>query len=301
MMTSKEFVAKALDIVHNYKTLYVMGCFGAALNSKGKARYTKNHEYNKRFDRTEKILDTSDDTFGFDCVGLIKGILWGWNGNLNPLCNYGGAAYKSNGVPDYGANKMISICKDVSEQFINLVPGEVVWTTGHIGIYIGDGLAVECTPSWKDKVQVTAIANIGKKAGYPKRTWLKHGKLPYIDYEEKKPAPAPTPTPAVKENLVLEWQKAAIADGYKFPKFGPDGAWGAECLSVAKSAVCKKLAIGYKNKNLTKFIQKRLGITVDGLFGNNTRSAVIEYQKKNDLTPDGIVGQNTWKKLLGVK
>lgn len=30
MITSKEFVAKALGIANNYKTLYVVGCFGAA-------------------------------------------------------------------------------------------------------------------------------------------------------------------------------------------------------------------------------------------------------------------------------
>ena len=29
MMKASEFVAKAVDIAKNYKTLYVMGCFGA--------------------------------------------------------------------------------------------------------------------------------------------------------------------------------------------------------------------------------------------------------------------------------
>ena len=56
--------------------------------------------------------------------------------------------------------------------------GEVVWTTGHIGIYIGDGLAVECTPKWKNCVQITAVANIGSKSGYNARTWKKHGHMP---------------------------------------------------------------------------------------------------------------------------
>ena len=32
--------------------------------------------------------------------------------------------------------------------------GEMVWMDGHVGIYIGDGLAVECTPSWANKVQI---------------------------------------------------------------------------------------------------------------------------------------------------
>lgn len=101
-------------------------------------------------------------------------------------------------------------------------------------------------------------------------------------------------------SAVYNWQKAAIADGYSFPEYGVDGEWGAECESVAKNAICKKQAIGYKNKNLTKIVQRAVGVSVDGLFGKNTRNAVISYQKKNGLTADGVVGINTWKKILGV-
>ena len=32
--------------------------------------------------------------YGFDCVNLIKGVLWGWSGDASKT--YGGAAYKSN-------------------------------------------------------------------------------------------------------------------------------------------------------------------------------------------------------------
>lgn len=102
-----------------------------------------------------------------------------------------------------------------------------------------------------------------------------------------------------KKKKITAWQKAAIADGFKFPKYGADGAWGSECESVAKQAICKKQLV-YKNKNLTKFLQEQLGITADGKFGVNTKTAVINYQKKNKLTADGIVGLNTWKKILGV-
>lgn len=100
---------------------------------------------------------------------------------------------------------------------------------------------------------------------------------------------------------VKAWQNAAIKDGFKFPKYGADGAWGSECISVAKNAICKYRSSGYKYNNLTKIVQKKVGVTADGLFGVQTRAAVISYQKKNDLTPDGCVGLNTWKKILGVK
>lgn len=39
----------------------------------------------------------------------------------------------------------------------------------------------------------------------------------------------------------------------------------------------------------------------DGKFGENTRLAVIEYQKAKGLKPDGIIGQNTWNSLPGIK
>lgn len=36
---------------------------------------------------------------------------------------------------------------------------------------------------------------------------------------------------------------------------------------------------------------------IDGIFGNNTRNAVLRYQRARGLTQDGIVGCNTWKTL----
>lgn len=105
-------------------------------------------------------------------------------------------------------------------------------------------------------------------------------------------------TPTYKPS-VLEWQKAAIADGFKFPKWGADGKWGSECIEVAKQAVVKKRLL-FTNKNLTKIVQRVVGVDVDGKCGNDTRAAIIDYQIRNGLEADGCVGLNTWKKILGV-
>lgn len=40
------------------------------------------------------------------------------------------------------------------------------------------------------------------------------------------------------------------------------------------------------------------GITVDGIYGSQTISAVKSFQKKNGLTADGVVGANTTNKML---
>ena len=88
VMKASEFVKKLEDVAKNYKTLYVLGCFGAPMNSKNKTRYCNNNSYNKQAARTKYIQAATADTFGFDCSGLLKGILWGWCGNKSKT--YGG-------------------------------------------------------------------------------------------------------------------------------------------------------------------------------------------------------------------
>lgn len=179
VMKASEFVKKLKDVAQNYKTLYVMGCFGAPMTDINKKRYTTNHSYNQQAARTAMINAATLDTFGFDCVCLIKGILWGWIGDKTKT--YGGAGYAINGVPDIGADQMIAKCSNISTDFSKIEIGEAVWMSGHIGVYIGNGLAVECTPRWNNKVQITACNC--SKSGYNRRNWTKHGKLPYIEYD----------------------------------------------------------------------------------------------------------------------
>ena len=190
IMTGQVFADKAKAVTQNRKTLYVWGGFGAPLNAQNKARYTGPNaaEYNRRPERTAKIQAADPDCYAVDCVGLLKMLLWGWNGDLSRV--YGGAVYQANGVPDINANQMIERCSGVKTSFdlSTMLPGEAVWKQGHIGIYIGDGLAVECTPVWADGVQITACNC--DKAGFNRRNWTKHGKLPWLDYS----APAVTVT-----------------------------------------------------------------------------------------------------------
>lgn len=182
-MTNKDLVTKLVDIAKNYKTLYVWGCYGSPMTDSNKVRLFNKHTPNRREDRATRIMAASADTFGFDCSCLIKGVLWGWNGNKDAID--GGAEYDSNGVPDIRADEIIEECLNVTSDFSNIEAGEVVWFGGHIGVYIGDGLAVESTSKFENKVQITAVGNLGEKAGYNSTTWTHHGKLPYVTYVEE--------------------------------------------------------------------------------------------------------------------
>lgn len=260
-MKASEFVAKLKDIATNYKTLYVMGCIGAPMNASNKKRYYNHHEYNRKPERTAMINAATADTFGFDCVCLIKSVLWGWSGDKTKT--YGGAKYASNGVPDVGADQMLNLCSGISTDFSNIEVGEAVWCKGHIGVYIGDGLAVECTPKWKNNVQITAVKNIGTKSGYNARTWTKHGKLPYIEYD------------------VTDVPKKVITTTTK-----------------ASDVKMKTIKSGSTGKAV-KVWQAIIGVDIDGKFGPATRNATLAFQKKAFPNApsewDGVVGEKTWK------
>ena len=198
VMTNKEFVTTAQNIATKYKTLYVNGAWGAPLNDANKKRYmNKNNE-----SRWALINAASSDTFAFDCVCLLKGILWGWKGDVN--AKNGGAQYASNGVPDVGENRMITMCSDVSSDFSKIEVGEMLWIDGHAGIYIGNGFAVESTTRWSCCVQKTAVLNIGAKSGYNGRSWTKHGKLPWIEYLKIQNGSSSTPANGIKRKTVEE-------------------------------------------------------------------------------------------------
>lgn len=113
--------------------------------------------------------------------------------------------------------------------------------------------------------------------------------------------PAYDPDPAEYEPVVsvLEWQIAAIKDGFTFPKYGADGKWGAESASVAAKAIVKQ-RLTYKHQNLTRLIQRAAGAAEDGKFGKQTKLAVIEFQTQRGLVADGEVGPATWAAILGV-
>ena len=240
--TNLELAAALKDIADNYKTLYVMGCFGAPMNAANKQRYCNNHSYNRRADRTAMIRAASGDTFGFDCVCLIKGVLWGWCGDTGQ--NYGGAKYASNGVPDINADTMIKKCRDVSTDFCRLEVGEAVWLPGHIGVYIGGGLAVECTPSFKNCVQITAVQNMGHISGYSSRKWNKHGKLPYVSYTQGTGG------------------AAGPGEGAGAAQNKPEGAGPSQAEGVLVSHVVKKGDTLYA-------IAKKYGTTIDKIVAAN--------------------------------
>lgn len=181
-MMKRSYFINQLKKAEQSKTLYVMGCFGAPMTATNKTRYKNNNKYNNQPSRQKMIDNATSDTFGFDCVCLIKGILWGWDAKTDKV--YGGASYMKDGIPDYDAKQFFNLCTGISSNFKGIQPGCMVWMEGHCGVYVGDGKVIESTPKWKNCVQYSNLGNNGYKTGNW-RNWTKWGFIPYVDYSDE--------------------------------------------------------------------------------------------------------------------
>lgn len=112
------------------------------------------------------------------------------------------------------------------------------------------------------------------------------------------PKPTTTAPATTAKNWVAKLQEECNRQG--FSKQIVDGIPGKNTL-----AGCPTIRQGASG-NITKLLQERLHILgydagkADGIFGANTKKAVIAFQKAKGLDPDGVVGKNTWRKLLGL-
>ena len=204
-----------------------------------------------------------------DCVGLIKGYLWSDTPESSP---------KYRASQDASADGVLALCWEAGEiSTMPEIPGILVFSPQHVGVYIGNGEVIEARGHAYGVV----------KTKLSSRGWKNWGKCPWIEYEEVKK----------EENLILAFQQAATADGFVFERYGCDGKYGNETYAIMKKCVVKKRLI-YKYKNATKLVQRLLGVEQDGLCGNITTNAIKNFQKQHRLVVDGSCGPATWLKLL---
>lgn len=202
--------------------------------------------------------------FEFDCVCLIKSILWSWNGTR---AKHGGAVYGSNGVPDIGTETLIAQCDNISSDFSNLGVGELVWMQGHVGIHIGDNIIIEATTAFGGGVVRSKINSKGQRLNYKTGVnagpdWKKHGYLPYVDYSASK------------------------ADSF-----------------LPKRGYFKKGDISENVGKIANFMYKTFPVytsknALGNLYGDNLIKAIKEFQRRTGLEADGCTGQITLSKLV---
>ncbi len=72
-----------------------------------------------------------------DCIGLIKGYCW-YDAASDSI------GYATNGMPDIGTEQIYNwATQKGSISTMPEIPGIILWKTGHVGVYIGNGIVVE--------------------------------------------------------------------------------------------------------------------------------------------------------------
>lgn len=258
-MKQDDFI-NGLYVALSCKTLYVKGGFGLTLTASGKKRAIASYDYNKK--RADKINAMPSDSFGFDCCGLIKGVIGGFTGNKNKT--YGGAVYNkdhtlgTDRIPDYDETRLFNTCNNITKckkvDMPNIPVGAMLWMTGHCGVYVGEGWVIESTPAWADGVQKTRYVN---------RNWMKWGLLPYVEYEEN--------TKPIK--IIPPVAKPTLRRG------------------------SKGMQVYYLQQDLNYLGEK---LAEDGDFGPKTAQSVKNFQKKWGLVVDAIYGPKSYNKMREV-
>lgn len=171
-MKSKNFI-EILDNLSKTKTCYATGAFGAPVGAYNNRKRYSDNTTNKKV--KEAIEKASADTFLFDCIGLGKSILWGFDFNIN--LRYGGATYKSHDVPDF-AIRNVKKYGDYSEDFTYVQAGEwlVNDTENHVGYADGNG-------GYYDISQSNENYEVVHHKSLSDRKWKYHCKMQWIDYE----------------------------------------------------------------------------------------------------------------------
>ncbi|MEZ4318744.1 MAG: peptidoglycan-binding protein [Myxococcota bacterium] len=98
--------------------------------------------------------------------------------------------------------------------------------------------------------------------------------------------------------------KEAVAKWQADNGLEPDGIVGQNTLDAlavgAKGVdIGRTVRTGSEGKDVER-LQRFLGLPVDGKFGGDTRTAVVQFQMDHGLDPDGVIGPKTREALAGV-
>lgn len=214
----------------------------------------------------------SNGYYSWDCFNLIKSIIWGWK--EGGLVGSYTQPDPSTGLGDWAGAKILSCCSDISTDFGSVSPGAYMLFSDndHAGTFIGDIKidngrvvnVVECTTSWQaDCVTFSYVDKNGNrynyKGGSQRGKWLKHGKLPWIDYTggeiPMRTFYAYTKGIAVKDPQILR-------------------------LQILLNGLAKA------------------GLALDSYYGPASTAAVAKWQREHNIKETGNCDAATWKSIL---
>lgn len=150
--------------------IYVWDGWGQHVTEKWISSHANSMPHWYTAERTDTILKVAGKGWrGWDCSGFIMSYYWGnYDENNKSKFSYASHAY---------ANQMISRAEkkgDIST--LPERPGICLWKEGHVGVYIGDNFAIECTILGDLKINGLGKTRVND------RPWEMWFECPYIKY-----------------------------------------------------------------------------------------------------------------------
>ncbi len=97
---------------------------------------------------------------------------------------------------------------------------------------------------------------------------------------------ANTKSATEKFQTIIGVQPTGIAD---------TNTWNAINVILAKRII----RVNHAGGAVVRYLQYRIGVEIDGVYGPQTEAAIKNFQRQNGLEADGIVGPASWQKLIG--
>lgn len=204
--------------------------------------------------------------------------------------------YASTGCPGpYIKARAQQICNDVNAQ-LKVQPEP----SGYL-VSLEEGASIYDTPGGKEVSKITKSTRYtivkDKKIGYITYGQLKSGAGWVVIKNETPVVHTPTPTPV----STSWWSGKYDPQIRELQQILNAGGAGLICDGIAGDktfTACKKYTVKMGDKgNLVRWVQKRLGVSADGIAGNQTMNAIYAFQRKNGLGV-GYLGGNDWKYLI---
>ncbi len=89
-------------------------------------------------------------------------------------------------------------------------------------------------------------------------------------------------------------EKLQTITGLQVTKIAGNTTWNVINLILSKRII----RLNHAGGPVVRYLQHRLAVEIDGVYGPQSEAAMKKFQKQNGLRTDGVIGPNTWNKII---
>ncbi|AKG23612.1 N-acetylmuramoyl-L-alanine amidase [Calothrix sp. 336/3] len=176
-----------------------------------------------------------------------------------------------------------------------LVEGCFIDSQKDMNLYNSEAIANAIVKGLTGKLPSTPVRAVSDEEENPDSTNLRLkralNRLKITDKDNK---------PLVEDNTINIAAKSAIEKFQRIVGLQVTGAAGDTTWKIINLILAKRIIRpNHAGGPLVRYLQHRVGVEIDGVYGPQTQLALQRFQKQNGLYADGIIGPVTWQKLIG--